>query len=114
MVSLTNTRSSLRMIAPWRVFDSLLKHRSLLWVMVKRDVIGRYRGSVFGLLWSFFNPILTLTVYTLVFGGIFGVPANRPGAGGTKGYAVFLFSGMIVYLLFSECVNRAPVLILSH
>jgi len=101
------------MIAPWRVFDSLYRHRSLLWVMIKRDVLGRYKGSALGLLWSLFNPILTLIVYTLVFGGILGVSASK-GAGGNRDFAIFIFSGMIVYLLFAECVNRSSTLILSH
>jgi lipopolysaccharide transport system permease protein len=101
---------------PWQVFRSPWAHRSLLSVMIKRDVLGRYRGSALGLLWSLFNPLLTLAVYTLVFGGILGVPAGRfgGGAGGTGTFAVFIFSGMIVYLLFAECTNRSPTLILQH
>src|SRR5688572_22275034 len=98
------------MVPPWGVFRSLWKHRSLLSVMVKRDVLGRYKGSALGLAWSLFNPILTLVVYTIVFGGIFG--AGR--GGGTRDYAVVLFAGMIVFLLFAECVNRASTLIVVN
>jgi lipopolysaccharide transport system permease protein len=105
------------MAYPWHVFASAWRHRSLLAVMTKRDVLGRYRGSALGLAWSLFNPILNLAVYTLVFGGIMGVPAGRlsaQGQGGTGAYAIFLFSGMIVFLLFAECTNRAPTLIINH
>lgn len=82
--------------------------------MTKREVIGRYRGSVLGLAWSFFNPILMLSVYTFVFSEVFKA---RWGAGGGEdkaSFAVFLFVGMIVYGLFAECVNRAPGLIISN
>jgi lipopolysaccharide transport system permease protein len=82
--------------------------------MTKRDVVGRYRGSVMGLAWSFFNPVLMLIVYTFVFSVVFKA---RWGAGADEGkvdFAMVLFVGMIVHGLFAECVNRAPGLILSN
>jgi lipopolysaccharide transport system permease protein len=50
--------------SPWR-------HRALIAQLVRREVLGRYRGSFFGLLWSFVNPVLMLTVYTFVFSVVF-------------------------------------------
>jgi len=44
-----------------------LAERELISQLTRRDVVGRYRGSLMGLLWSFFNPILMLAVYTWVF-----------------------------------------------
>lgn len=81
--------------------------------MVRREVIGRYRGSFLGLLWSFINPVLMLTVYTFVFGFVFKA---RWGQGDTDKYefALVLFTGLIVFNLFSECISRAPGLILSN
>lgn len=81
--------------------------------MTKREVIGRYRGSVMGLTWSFFNPILMLAVYTFVFSEIF----NARWAGvdtGKGGFAILLFVGMIVHGLFAECANRAPTLVMAN
>ena len=46
---------------------SMLRNRQLILQMTKRDVVGRYKGSAFGLAWSFFNPVLMLIVYTFVF-----------------------------------------------
>jgi len=46
---------------------SLWRNRELISQLTRRDVVGRYRGSLMGLLWSFFNPILMLAVYTWVF-----------------------------------------------
>lgn len=92
---------------------SLWKNRSLISQMTKREVIGRYRGSVMGLAWSFFNPILMLAVYTFVFSEIFksrwvGVDTGK------GGFAILLFVGMIVHGLFAECANRAPSLVMSN
>src|SRR5262245_31276083 len=82
--------------------------------MVRREVIGRYRGSVMGLLWSFLNPLLMLAVYTFVFSVVFKA---RWGVGSPESkadFALILFVGMIIHGVFAECVNRAPGLILSN
>ena len=50
---------------------NLWRQRGLILQMTKRDVIGRYKGSVMGLLWSFANPILLLAMYTFVFSVVF-------------------------------------------
>lgn len=92
---------------------SLVSHRDLIWAMTKRDVIGRYRGSVMGIVWSFLNPVLMLAVYTFVFSVVFKARWNV-GSDSKTEFAVVLFAGMIVYMLFSECINRAPLLILSN
>lgn len=81
--------------------------------MTRRDVIGRYRGSVMGILWSLLNPILMLTVYTFVFSIVFQARWGEGSVSKTE-FAVILFVGMIIHALFAECVNRAPSLILSN
>lgn len=99
--------------SPRAVVSSLWRNRQLIWQMSKRDVVGRYRGSVMGLAWSFFNPILMLAVYTFVFSEVFQA---RWGGGAEESktqFAIILFSGMIVHGIFGECVNRAPSLILN-
>ncbi|MDX8395493.1 MAG: ABC transporter permease [Mariprofundaceae bacterium] len=80
--------------------------------MSKREVVGRYQGSIMGLFWSFFNPLLMLIVYAFVFSVIFKA---RWGVHVTNlDFAAILFSGLIIYTLFSECVARAPLLILEN
>jgi lipopolysaccharide transport system permease protein len=94
---------------------NLWRNRQLIVQMTKREVIGRYKGSVMGLAWSFFNPVFMLTVYKFVFSEIF--KSRWGGSGGNDSktqFAVLLFVGMIVLSLFSEVINRAPVLILSN
>jgi lipopolysaccharide transport system permease protein len=99
--------------SPLSVFSSFWRQRSLIWQMTKRDVIGRYRGSAMGILWSFLNPVLMLTVYTFVFSVVFQARWGEGNASRTE-FAIILFVGLIVHGLFAECVNRAPSLILSN
>jgi lipopolysaccharide transport system permease protein len=66
-----------------------------------------------GLLWSFFNPILMLAVYTFVFSVVF--KARWVGGSDSKTeFALVLFTGLMVFNLFSECVNRAPNLVVGN
>lgn len=93
---------------------SLWRNRQLVWQMTRREVVGRYRGSVMGLAWSFFNPVLMLLVYTFVFSVAFKARWGSGGEESKVNFTVILFVGMLVQGLFAECVNRAPGLILSN
>ena len=96
-----------------KIFQDFYFHRHLIWQMTKRDVVGRYRGSVMGILWSFFNPVFMLTIYTFVFSVVFKAKWSA-GSESKSEFAMVLFAGLIVFNLFSETVNRAPSLILSN
>jgi lipopolysaccharide transport system permease protein len=93
---------------------SLWRHRDLIRQLTRREIIGRYRGSIMGLAWSFFNPVLMLLVYTFVFSVVFKAKWNIGGNESHSGFAIVLFIGMIVYGLFAEMTTRAPALILSN
>ncbi|MEI8210383.1 MAG: ABC transporter permease [Methylococcales bacterium] len=101
-------------ISPLALCKSLWLNRQLIMQMIKREVVGRYRGSVMGLTWSFFNPVFMLSVYTFVFSVIFKSRWGMDGDESKTQFAVVLFVGMIVHGLFSEVLNRAPMLILSN
>lgn len=92
---------------PWR-FRSLLKQ------FVRREIVGRYRGSMLGIGWAFVTPLLMLCVYTFVFVGVF--KSRWPGAeaAGGMAFALRLFAGLMIFNLFAEVVGRAPSLILEQ
>lgn len=93
--------------------SSLWTHRNLIATLTRREIAGRYRGSMLGVLWSFFSPLLMLSVYTFVFTEIISV--RWPSTGGSKTeVAIVLFAGMLVFSVFAECVSRAPTLITSN
>lgn len=97
------------------LFKSVWHNRQLIVQMIKREVIGRYKGSMMGLAWSFFNPVLMLVVYTFVFSEIFKFKWGVAGAESSKTlFAVVLFVGLIVLNLFNEVLNRAPLTITSN
>ena len=82
--------------------------------MTRRDVNSRYRGSMIGLVWSFVNPLLMLVVYTFVFSVVFKARWNINVDESKSDFSIILFAGMIVFNLFAEIVNRAPVLVISN
>jgi lipopolysaccharide transport system permease protein len=93
---------------------TLLKHRQLIFQMIKREVVGRYKGSILGLAWSFFNPILMLIIYTFVFSVVFKSRWGLEGSSSKAEFALILFVGMIVFNFFSETISKAPCLILNN
>lgn len=99
--------------SPRALVTSLWEHRSLAYQLAKREVVGRYRGSMAGLAWSFFNPLLMLAVYTFVFSVVFQARWSGLDAG-KGGFAIVLFIGVLVHGIFAECLNRAPTLIMAN
>lgn len=88
-------------------------HRELILRLVKREIEARYRGSSLGLLWSVLTPLALLVVYTYVFSVIFKARWDTPE--GSRGhFSLILFSGLIVFTIFADCVNRAPSLMLEN
>lgn len=99
--------------SPRAMITSLWRNRELIKASVKREVLGRYRGSVMGLFWSFFNPVFMLAIYTFVFSEVLKARWGT-GNGSKAEFALLLFAGLIVFNLFSECISRSPSLILSN
>ncbi len=80
----------------------LWRHRALVGVLTARELKARYRGSVFGFLWSLLNPLLMLVVYTAVFQLIF--PSRNPA---TRPYALFLFCGLLPWQWLAASLTDA-------
>lgn len=100
--------------SPKALFASFWGNRYLIWQLLKRDIAQRYQGSIMGIAWSFITPLMLLTVYTFVFSTVF---KSRWGGDPNESkvyFAMLLFTGMIVFGIFSEMVSRAPGLILSN
>jgi len=81
---------------------NLLRYRGLISSLVARELKARYRGSVFGFLWSFINPLLLLLIYTFVFTTV--IPNEEPR---TKPYALFMFSGILPWTWFATSLSDA-------
>ncbi|RYY74756.1 MAG: ABC transporter permease [Gammaproteobacteria bacterium] len=95
---------------------SVASNWDLLITLAKRDVLGRYRGSVLGVFWSFINPLTMLLLYTFMFSVIFkarwGVQAETVT---TKSeFAIIIFAGLLVFNFFSEVISKSPTLIIAN
>jgi len=91
---------------PVRIFLDLWRHRYLLGQLIKRDVLLRYRGAMFGVLWIFLSPLIMLVVFAFVFGQIF--QARWPQQDGTTPFWLLLYASLIAFNVFAESVSRAP------
>jgi len=85
--------------------QSIYRFRWLLFELVFRDIVLRYRGSVLGFVWTILNPLLTMAVYTLVFSVYLRVP--------TPHYAVFLLSGLLPWLWFGSALSMGTTSIVD-
>lgn len=91
---------------PLRIFADIWRHRYLLGQLVKRDVLLRYRGAMFGVLWVFLSPLLMLSIFAFVFGHIF--QARWPQQNEAIPFWIVMYAGLIVFNMFAESVSRAP------
>jgi lipopolysaccharide transport system permease protein len=93
-------------------FLTLARNRGLIRTMVRRDILGRYRGSFGGAFWTILNPLLLMLTYFFVFGVVlrtrFGSDPSR------AGFALYFLAGMLPWLAFSEAAGRAPSVMLEH
>ena len=80
-----------------RTLKELYAYREMIFSLVRRDLRGRYKGSVLGFLWTFINPLLQLGVYTLVFSNIL--------RSGIEDYYLFLFVALVPWIFFSTSIS---------
>ncbi len=92
--------------------QTVWRNRGLIRVMVRRDILGRYRGSFGGVFWTIINPLLLMLTYFFVFGVVlqtrFGADKSR------SAFALYFLAGMLPWLAFSESVGRSASVILEH
>lgn len=75
----------------------LYKYRHFHSALVRRDFLLNYQQTVLGPIWIFFQPVLTLIVYILVFGKLIGIPTSK-----NIPPVLFYFSGIILWNFFND------------
>jgi lipopolysaccharide transport system permease protein len=114
IISAANNASE-NFIDLWHLTGNLWRHRRLILQFSKREVLKRYRGSYLGMLWSFINPVFMLLIYAFVFGVILRTRWGTDISDSSfAGFALTLFTGIIIFNVFSECVITAPGLIINN
>ena len=84
----------------------LYEYREMIFSLVRKDLRGRYKGSVLGFLWTFINPLLQLVVYTIVFSVIMRASYEQ--------YYLFLFVALVPWMFFSSSVTDGASSILRE
>jgi lipopolysaccharide transport system permease protein len=109
------TSQGIASISPASLSSTIWHHRQLIGQLARREVLSRYKGSLLGILWSFFTPVFMLAIYTFVFSEIFKSRWGGAGGNGSRTqFALILFAGMIMLNFFNEVLNRAPGLVIVN
>jgi lipopolysaccharide transport system permease protein len=81
------------------------RFRGFILASVRREFAARYRGTQLGALWPLLHPLVLITIYTLVFAQVMGT--RLPGNESRFGYSIYLTSGLVVWSLFGELLQRS-------
>lgn len=94
--------SGARMISEFR---EIIGYHDLLGLMISDSLKTRYKRSLLGVFWTLLNPLLTMTVLSIVFSTVFRFALPN--------YPVYLLSGLVIWNLFAQSTNMAMIAILS-
>jgi len=90
-----------------KIFKEIYNYRQMIYSLVKKDLRGRYKGSVLGFLWTFINPLLQLVVYSVVFSSVMRVT-------NVDKYYLFLFVVLIPWNFFQSSILGGSSSILAN
>jgi lipopolysaccharide transport system permease protein len=114
MREITRQQASWKYLNPFSTLWGIWKGRGLLDQLVRRNIEGRYKGTMMGLVWMIVTPLVMLAVYTFVFGVIFKARWGA-GLGDSKAaFALIMFCGMAVFNIFSESVNGSVGIVVGN
>ena len=85
--------------------------------LTTRDIGAKYKGSKLGMIWTVLNPLIMLSVYTVVFSEIFQAKWGEGLMNGETSRLVFalnLFCGLTVFNIFSESIGKSAILIVNN
>jgi lipopolysaccharide transport system permease protein len=101
---------------PAAIVQSFRKHWRLVVSLTRRDLAERFQGSLLGPLWFLITPAIQIVTYTLLFGMVFKVrvPFARAADASSLEFGLFLFSGLLIFTVFSEVVSKSPSLVVSR
>lgn len=92
---------------PATLARDLWTRRGLIGQMAFREFNQRYRASTFGMFWAIAQPLMMLVIFTVLFSQVFAAKVPGRETGNPMDFALMIYSGLLVYNLFSECVGRS-------
>jgi lipopolysaccharide transport system permease protein len=90
-------------------FMQMRNHQDLIQAILRRELRSRFQGSVGGWIWAVFAPLVAIAVYTMAF--TTNLQISSASAGERVNYALFIFSGIVIFNFFSEMAFRSPMLL---
>lgn len=94
-----------------RPFLQMWYHQDLIQAILRREIRDRFKGSAAGWLWAVIAPLLAIAVYTFAFRTTLKLPLAEASGGPRVAYALFIFSGIVIFNFFAEMAFRAPMLL---
>jgi len=93
----------------WRALDfkELWTYRELFWVLTLRDIKVRYKQTVLGVAWAVLQPVLTMLIFTVVFGGLAKIPSDG------YPYAIFVFAALLPWTFFANAVSTSSTSLIN-
>ena len=90
--------------AGWRMLDlkEIWAYRELLWVLTTRDIKVRYKQAVLGASWAIIRPVVSMVIFSVVFGRLAGMPSDG------FPYPVFVYAGLLPWMFFSTALTKVP------
>src|SRR5260370_5518258 len=86
-------------------------HQDLILAILRRELRARFQGSAGGWIWAVFAPMVAIAVYTMAFTTNLQLPLAEDLGGKRVAYALFIFSGIVIFNFFSEMAFRSPMLL---
>src|SRR5688572_25019119 len=77
---------------------SIIRYRDLIYQLIRRDIVSRYKRSILGVLWTMLQPLGMMLVMNIVFSKLFGR---------VEGYTAYLLSGLVAWSFFSQTTTSA-------
>ncbi len=89
-----------------KIFKEIYDYREMIYSLIKKELRGKYKGSVLGFLWSLLIPLFQLLIYTIVF-SVF-MPSN------IDKFYIFLFVALVPWLFFNNCIAGGATSIIQQ
>ena len=81
-------------------WTDLWRFRELFYILSWRDISVRYKQTVIGILWALIRPLLTMVVFTIIFGKMAKLPSD-----GNAPYAIMVYAGMLPWQFFASSIT---------
>lgn len=91
-------------------FAELWRYRDLLWMLTIRNVFVVYRQSILGAAWAVIRPLVSMVVFTLIFGRLAGFDSKT----GDVPYPLFTFAALLPWMFFSTCLANTTQSIVGN